>query len=269
MTDDSHLLFRPHQLPVGAKIAWSLGELHLVVEQRRAGLSIERHYDSVEHSERWTHHASPPQHHDPGLPVGLLVAGVEPEESFTLRPRLADRPLVARPEFDVVVSPGAELEVFLTSPLWIEVSARNQCLAEFPTREPAKTWFGEDTTRGILAYATRTRVRTTPAELSESRARVTTRAVILNHWQTPVYLSRAAIPLPSMKLYVDEDERCWSDSISITCSGSNDASVRVLSPSGEEQSRAQFIVGARSPARSDGLIEAFSSILTNPFAYVG
>ena len=264
----AQVFFEPRQLRDAERLSWALGELRLTIEQRSSGLYVEASYAAAQSSNPWAQ-LDPSESGEIEPQLKKLIAGVPPETGFYLRPKLADRPMVARPEFEVIVSPGSRLEVFLTSPIWVELSAKGKSLAEFPTRDPAKTWFGEDATRGILAYALRTRLRTTPALLSESRARVTTRAVILNEGGSPVHLSRAAIPLPSMKLHVDEDDRCWSDSISITCSESHAATVKVLSPPPEEEARARHTIGARTPPRPDGLIEAFTSILTNPFAYVG
>lgn len=71
-----------------------------------------------------------------------------------LRPALADRPVVTRPEHPLSVLPDEAVTLYLSTPLWVRVE-----LVESDRKSSHRmsdTWFGASTREGSLCYATRT-----------------------------------------------------------------------------------------------------------------
>lgn len=82
-------------------------------------------------------------------------------EELIVKPVLADRPVVVTPEEPFHVPPDEKITVFISTPVWVEVSLGDSSVPvlDEPTHRPTDTWFGQSPMKGELSYATRTAAR--------------------------------------------------------------------------------------------------------------
>ncbi|MFT5457124.1 MAG: hypothetical protein ACI9K2_003617 [Myxococcota bacterium] len=139
-----------------------------------------------------------------------------PANQLTLRPVLADRPVVVRPEAPLHVLPGSSAVLHVSTVVWLSVEAGGR-LWEAPLVRPSDTWFGPDTRSGELCYASRTRARRTPDGLAHP-GRAITKIEIENRESTTVELQRLLLPTHQMAVY-ERDGQLWTDSVVIIRSG--------------------------------------------------
>ncbi len=187
------------------------------------------------------------------------------EESSRIRiePRLADRPVVARPESPLVIPPGDRADIFVSSPLWVylALSEPSRELLEIPTTRPSDTWIGQDTRNGQVAYATRTTARLTPENLPFSPYRAVTRISIRNFDSSALTVERLSIPAPNLALYVDSRGVFWTPSITaIRDSSGADEAPQIDSLLHGEESEAQRVAEPRSTGSSNVLQRALRSL---------
>lgn len=157
-----------------------------------------------------------------------------------LRPRPADRPVVARPKTPFRVLPGETSRVFISSPLWVEISAGGEpvALREIATRRLSDTWFGPSSRQGELCYALKTNARTSLAEMPRAVYRLLTPVVIENRAEEPLLVERLSLPVPFLSVFGDAAGNAWSEE------------VRMLHP--EDDDMAELDVRAGVPAEARG-----------------
>ena len=65
-----------------------------------------------------------------------------------LKPQLADRTMVTRPSTPIVLAPGEEVTLYISTPLWVQfelVGKQGSVIEEFAINRPSDTWFGSST----------------------------------------------------------------------------------------------------------------------------
>jgi hypothetical protein len=72
-----------------------------------------------------------------------------------IEPSLADRAMIATLNKPIVVLPGEEIKVFISTPLWmtILVPQRKVPVADILFWRPTDSWFGPSTMTGDLCYS--------------------------------------------------------------------------------------------------------------------
>ncbi|MEM6456868.1 MAG: hypothetical protein AAF772_17385 [Acidobacteriota bacterium] len=137
-----------------------------------------------------------------GSPLALCPAG-------------ADRTVVGRPRQPFLLMPGASHSMFLSTALWVQLrlGVDGTLLHEIPTRRPSDTWFGPDTQRGQLAYASRTAARLDPANLPPLVERAITEVRLTNRADDAMMLERIHLPIPTLALFADADDFLWTSTL--------------------------------------------------------
>lgn len=132
--------------------------------------------------------------------------------AIRLRRELADRPVVARPELPAMVPSGDEVSIFVSTPIWVRVELEFPLrqLLEIPTLRPSDTWFGPNTRRGTVAYASQTAARLNLANLPAMAHRAITRITVRNETETVLPIDRICVPMPNLTLYADADGALWT-----------------------------------------------------------
>lgn len=136
---------------------------------------------------------------------------------FRLVPVTADRPVVCRPLNQIFVLPGDHVELFVSTPIWINVfldasasaesgsAASGQGdgshVAEIPTVRLTDTWIGPSTVEGELGYSAVTKARLSYADVTIKPHLVTTGVVIRNLALHPLRLDRISLPAPYLHVY--------------------------------------------------------------------
>ena len=193
----------------------------------------------------------------------LRFPGRDLGDRIRIQPRLADRPVVARPEHPLLIPSGASADVYVSSPLWVgfELSLSKRVLVEIPTTRPSDTWIGTDTRSGQLAYASRTSARLTPQNLPFRPHRVVTHVSIRNRSQEVLPVERLSIPAPSLALYVDHGGIFWTPSITaVRETSSEDKAPSIDRPPELAGSRLRRIAEPRSVGTPNVLQRALQSL---------
>lgn len=138
-------------------------------------------------------------------------------ERLLVSPRLADRPVVVRPETSFRLAPGGEVELFVGTPLWIHLRTSEpvQQLLDLPSRRLPDSWFGPSTTEGELCYASRTGARLRRENLRPSPRLALTRVHLSNRGDDDLLLERLNLPVPNLALFVGRGERLWTEAVSV------------------------------------------------------
>ncbi|MEM8963861.1 MAG: hypothetical protein AAGD38_20425 [Acidobacteriota bacterium] len=138
-------------------------------------------------------------------------------DRIRLAPRLADRPVVSRPRIPVQVLAGEQVTVFVSTPLWLELRALpvDRRLLEVPVVRAHDTWFGPNTRSGGVAYASFTRARVDLESMPRLLSLALTQVTVENHGRDDLLIERLSIPAPELSLFIDRDNRFWTQSLTV------------------------------------------------------
>lgn len=182
-----------------------------------------------------------------------------------INPRLADRPIVSRPWSPFHLSAGQETTLYVSSPLWIEITVGQQrrTLEEIAILRPSDTWFGASTQEGELCYASRTSCRLRLDELPWRPHRALTPVVIRNRADTPLLLERLSLPVPLLPLFAAPDGRLWTPRVTLTRSDDGDmAALKIDKEAPLEVDAATLIHTPRTNAGTGTLVRAFNALFS-------
>lgn len=197
-------------------------------------------------------------------PAGLERSRYLLEKGSTLLvgPRLADRPVVARPGMPVVVPGGLSATLFVSSPVWVELEAGDppQRFFEAPSRRQSSTWYGEDNLEGALYYAERTRARL-ERQGEVLPAHVTTAVTVNNVERQPIRIERIALPVPSMSVFSDEQGGLWTEHVVVDYLAGEDAPVRIERTPLAVIGKTTLVSRPRQPSDGNVIMRALSAAL--------
>jgi hypothetical protein len=185
------------------------------------------------------------------------------DESVALRPALADRPVVTRPEHPLSVLPDEAVTLYLSTPLWvrIELVESGRRLTEMPSHRMSDTWFGPSTREGTLCYATRTAGRLQLDRLPRRLHRALTPLTVRNQTAEPLALERIQLPVPHLSLYVTVDDAIWTDPVTMTHRTKGEgAAVQVREGPPSERPEADSIQAPREDTRHGLFTSTFSAV---------
>lgn len=202
-------------LEVGQRGVWRIGALQLYVE-RRPGEWLLAHQSSDDETDtslgfEVTEDLTPlPEEAEVKR---FAVGSADPR--LRLAPILPDRPLVSRPEHPFHVLAGEEVRIFVSCPLWVSVQAGKKLrpLAEIPIYRSSDTWFGPSTREGELAYGSRTRCRSSLADLPRRPQRAVIPVVVRNRADETLVIERLSLPVPHLPLYLATDGGLWTSQV--------------------------------------------------------
>ena len=142
----------------------------------------------------------------------------ETAEELALRPALADRPVVVRPEHPLSVLPGESVTLYLSTPLWVRIDLveSDRRLTEVASHRMSDTWFGASTREGTLCYATRTAGRLRLDRLPLRLHRALTPLTVQNQADESLALERIQLPVPHLSVYATADDVLWTDPVRMT-----------------------------------------------------
>jgi hypothetical protein len=205
-------------IPVGETRHFRIGSCALWIERRPRELRVTRkQYPDPLDAALVVDSASEP------LPLGDEVDAQRYASSgrttrIALHPMLADRPVVVRTAEPFHVLGDDEAMLYLTTPLWIRMSAGelDKQLFDLPAQRPSDTWFGRNTRDGQLCYAGTTTARLDLQELVRRPNRAVTQVRIVNQARTPLPLDRISLPAPALSLHAGADHRLWTEPVEVT-----------------------------------------------------
>lgn len=131
---------------------------------------------------------------------------------LALRPRLADRPVVVRPDIPLYVPPGEETVIYVSTSVWVEVMNAEETvtLTEIPSYRPSDSWFGLNTREGELCYASRSLARLRLDEVVQRPHRVVSPVTVRNQAVDALLIERLSVPVPLLPLYASKQNQLWT-----------------------------------------------------------
>jgi hypothetical protein len=264
------------ELPIGGLARWRAGPSSVTAERRQSDWRIwhdmgDDAYAAIgERIERIDEEAPA------GAPTLRFSFGQTPE-TIRVLPALPDRQVVVRPESTVSVSPGEKVTLYASTPVWmafeVEVTRRRRgrgasesvapvVLSERPTARPTDTWFGPNTREGELCYAVRTAARMSVDDLPLRPHRAVIPITLENNGLNPMILTRVAVPMPYLTLYVDHQGRLWSGAVRFVREPDDDTRIRIDGGAPSDAIGAVELAGPRhSGTFGAGLGQSLSRLL--------
>jgi len=184
-------------------------------------------------------------------------------QTVALRPALAERPVVMRPEHSLSVLPDEAVTLYVSTPVWvsIELEHSDRRLTEVPSHRMSDTWFGASTQAGELCYATRTAGRLRLDQLPHRLHRAVTPLKVRNQAAEPLALERVQLPTPHLALYATPDDALWTDAVTMIHRTEREgAQVRVQEGAPADVKRADRIREPREHGRSGLITSTFSAV---------
>jgi len=185
-------------------------------------------------------------------------------QSF-LRPALADRPVVSRPEHPLFVPPDESVTLYLSTPLWVrvELAESERLLQEVPCYRMSDTWFGATTVDGELCYATRTAGRLRLSNVPRRYHRAVTPLRVKNTAKDALALERVQLPVQHLALYRTPTDQLWTQGVTMTRSEDREgANVQVRSGPPADAEDATRIRDPRETSRKGLFMSTFSAVGT-------
>jgi hypothetical protein len=187
-----------------------------------------------------------------------------------LTPRVADRPVVTRPELPLIIPGGESATIYMASPLWVEFAVElagqsgkpdkpPPSFAELPVWRASRTWFGDNTLEGTLCYAARTRARVEPGDVRGPR--ITTAVRVSNEHGEPLQVERLALPLPQMSVFRDAQGQLWTEAASVPYAGVGTGPARIESAAPREAGPVSLVSRPRQDRQTNLLARAISAAL--------
>lgn len=245
----------------GARRRWQIGPLTLWVSRlaREWQLAYERTHELDTRVE--VHEVGEAEDEAPAVLQRSRYL-LEKGSTLSLSPRLADRPVVARPGMPVVVPGGLSATLFVSSPVWVELAAGDprQCFFEAPSWRQSSTWYGENTLEGALYYAERTRARV-EREGEVLPAHVTTSVTVNNVERQPIRIERIALPVPGMSVFSDERGGLWTEHAVVDYLADQDAPVRIERTPLAVIGKTTLVSRPRHPSGGNAVVRALSAAL--------
>ena len=152
--------------------------------------------------------------HPPNIDVHRF--GVhETTDLLTFQPVLADRSIVVRPERPFHLPTKEEVSIYVMHSVWLKINygPKHTTLTTLPIYRPSDTWFGSSSIDGELCYSARSKaqIRFTDLELFPYRA--VTKILLKNKSSTDLFLERLKVALPTLSLYLSENQVFFTDSL--------------------------------------------------------
>lgn len=155
-----------------------------------------------------------PENHPPN--INVLRFGVqETTDTLTFQPVLADRPIVVRPEKPFHLPKKEEVSIYVMHSVWLRINFGKQqvMLTTLPIYRPSDTWFGPSTIDGELCYSARSKAKIRFNDLELYPYRAVTKIQLQNKSSQDLFLERIKVPLPSLSLYLSENQVFFTDSM--------------------------------------------------------
>ncbi len=168
-----------------------------------------------------------------------------------LRPVLADRPVVSRPEQTMHIPAGESVTLYLSTALRIQIVLPDpeRVLQELPTYQLSDTWFGTTTTKGEFCYASRTSGRLDLDLLPRRLHRALTPLHVENGGSDALILERVQLPVRHLSLFETPQKTLWTETVKmIRKAGSDGADIQIRRGPPADAAQATLL----QPPRDDG-----------------
>lgn len=245
MTATSLKWWGEHSLSLGEQRFWQLGPLHFSLQRNRQDWRLQ-HWRSRESESDTVLLAkdAAPEPYPEGCSTLRLQFADSPTR-LTLKPRLADKPFVVKPDAPLRLAGGERTTFYMTTIMRLEIHHQDKLLLEIPGFDQQETWFG-DFTRGELCYASTTMARPVFEDVPVRAYRPVTPVTISNRCSETMSLDQFKMPVNLLALYANDNGRLFTDGLDITCrNNGEEVDVTVLRGGNKRLTVTEKIADAR------------------------
>jgi len=241
---------------------WSIGERSIVIQRLAAEWSTwnvevaEANIDNLVRGE-WLR----PELPDPAFLARHLQQTTA--ENIRVRPALADRPVVIRPNVPLQLLSGEQARLYISTPLWFTALTlpKEFVLLDVPFWRPSDSWFGPSTMEGEFCYAKYTDARLQLALLEQRPDRAITPICVANKSKEILLIERLNIPVPLLHLYANSNNQLWTEAITITRESDGEmAKLHLEKQPPAEAKKAILIEEPRMGTEKNTLIRTINSL---------
>jgi hypothetical protein len=192
------------------------------------------------------------------------IASTTLPKEVSVLPALADRAIICRPKVTVTLLPKQQISLFVGLPLWLQLHINNNPVAilDIPTVRISDSWFGPDTRRGVICYATKDdeQLDLTPNSTAHSRATMEIR--VINESDEPLSLDKVSIPAPNLGLYVDKKGSLVTRRVTLTREQDENASLTIddVLSCGLHESEVSLLCKPREDIGKNKITKALSAL---------
>lgn len=241
---------------------WRIGERQLVIQRLPCEWNTWNIDTETENGENLLHgeYANGEQFEEEFLDRHLQTATLE---NICVKPALADRPIVTRPNVPLRLLGGEKSRIYVSTPLWFRAMTmpKESTLLDVPFWRPSDSWFGPSTREGEICYAKYTEARMQLELLEQRYHRAITPLLIHNKQKDPLLIERLSLPVPFLSLYQHEGKGLWTEAVNIIREEDEDRIKVVLEKQApSEVQNAQIVSGPRIASEKNTLIRSLSSL---------
>jgi hypothetical protein len=201
-------LWCEYELPEASCRAWRIGPLRLWLRRAEGQLAVASSRETAdEHGWLVNQAEEPPA--EIAWQFWVLPATCT---QIRLRPVMADRPVVVRPERTLRLPAGASAVFHALVPVWVQVElvhGPGLPASVLPTVALSSTWLGENTMVGQLCYAMRTSARVTLTAADYRPHRAVCPIAVHNATDNQLSFDRLCLQGDHLNLYAD-GPRLWT-----------------------------------------------------------
>lgn len=192
----------------------ALGDLHVWYLFRDGEIWIDHRYREELDPDALENLAQPPE---PAEWARWAVGGESGEAHFS--PVLPDLPVVVASEYPLMVIPGATIDIFTRIPIWLRISwgESRHVIAELPTLQLSKTWFGTPR-EGELAWWSSTKARRSLSGVEQKNYVVNCPIRITNSSSEDLNFEKFCFRVERLKIFSTQSE-LWADETLISYRG--------------------------------------------------
>jgi hypothetical protein len=186
-------------------------------------------------------------------------------ESNTVRlvPALPDRPLVVKTTKPIYLPSMEEAILFVSIPLWLRiyVGEGSVDLMDSAIVRPSDTWFGPNTMKGDLCYASQTSARLHIENLPLRPHRSITSVRIRNNSTLKLHIERLKIPVNNLSLFSSEKGHLWTEALTLERVEDTDRANVQLDKKPTLIKESTLVTQPRTKISKGFLLDAFGGLL--------
>lgn len=181
-----------------------------------------------------------------------------------LQPALADRSITCKPKVTVTLFPRQQVSLFVGLPLWLQLHMEGIATAilDIPTVRISDSWFGPDTRKGVICYASTNNEQLDLKPTINHGTRASLEVRVNNNSDQILSLDKVSIPVPHLALYVDKDRKFCTRRMTLTREQDENASLAIddVMSFGHADSDVTLVTQAREDIGRSKITKALSAL---------
>lgn len=181
-----------------------------------------------------------------------------------LQPALADRSITCKPKVTVSLFPKQQISLFVGLPLWLQLhmDGIETALLDIPTVRISDSWFGPDSRKGVICYASTNNEQLDLKPTVNHGTRVTLEVRVKNNSDAILSLDKLSIPVPHLALYVDKENEFYTRRMTLTREQDENASLTIddVMSCGLTDSDVTLVTKAREDIGRSKITKALSAL---------